>query len=332
MSYNIEARAFDPVTRGALIASTLGEVIPDLLGSITVIANPYTADAATVGSVTTYTIEVSTISIEDNVQTTTNFSYTSTGLESYKELIEAIVDKGTTDFSDTLSWNAQTDYINEEDMYFTLTSKEGHRISSLPVLSNINVTSEEVSAPVGKPAAYLAHQKITTPQYPLLLVTPLPITSVSENWDKGSVFMDIGDGRGERWYPYYDSYVQFACRITVESGSYDNVVKSNVKSAECILQILKMRLKESNAYTTFVEKVDATYNQNMTVTPSPVVGSTEWMSIAGMTMNLDIIDRYIDTRGGVITKVEITNSDLRQKGSEDVGIVTDQTIERTDVV
>ncbi len=331
MSYDIEAREFDPVTRGVELAVALGEVIPDLLGSMTTLSNPYVPNLATVGTATSYTVTLDTQEITTSTNTTNSFVYASAGTETYKELLTALVLEGNTTFGNYLVWTAFTDYNRDEDMYFTLAPKNGYRIVTQPVVTNITISTEKVQAPIDKPSAYLAMQKVIKPNHPLLIVTPSPVTSVNENWKQGSVQLDLGKGAGLQYYPHYDSYVKCNYRITVESGAYDEVLTGSTRSAESILQILKMRLKEQTKNDTFVNKIDATFNPNMMITPAPVVGSTEWMSIAGMTMELDIIDRYIEAEGGIMTSVEIAGSDLRQQGNAVAEIPMDFTVSRTDI-
>lgn len=328
--WNLEARPFDSISRGLDLCTAIGEVIPDLLAQKTVTTNPYFPTLSTLGTVTNYTID---LEVNGVVQ---NFTFTSLGTETYSELLNALVLEGNTNFGLDLVWTAFTEYDRDEDMYFTVVTRPDRKITAQPVFGNIEISTQQVQAPNGQPLCQMSMQSFPTGSYPRVIVTPLPITSVDEKFRRGSILHDFGSGNGQRYYPFYDNYVKANYQITVESGGYDKVLNGEVSSAESILRVLRRRIGQDNRGTQFMETIDATINDKWDITPAPVVDQTDWMSIASTIVTLDIIDRWIDEDGDVMTKVIIgsdtVDADLRHKGNPNPEIILNQEIQRTDHV
>ena len=329
MAYNLEAREFNILQRSADLSKACGEVIGDLLGDLTISTNPYKPVADVVPTVYTITLDVQEVST--GTPSTVNYTFNSTGAETYTELLTAMVLEGNTNFGTELFYEAHTAYTNDEDMYLTVVSKEGYRITSAPIVANIIIeTSTTVQGSIGSPSCYTAYQEIVSPRYPLLIVTPMPVTAVSDNWKTGSVELDLGSGL--RYYPYYESYIKMNCKLTVESGRYEDIISGSMLDAESILRRLKFRLQEENKNQAFLNRIDATLNRNWTITPSPSVESTNWMSTAGTTFTLDIIDRYVEVDGDIMTKVTFTGAQVNTETLDDDKIEMDYSVQRTDHV
>ncbi|AGH32176.1 hypothetical protein VPHG_00109 [Vibrio phage 11895-B1] len=320
MSWDLEPREFDSIGRGVDLCTAIGEIIPDLLSQKTTLSNPYFPTYTTSGSVTTYTIDFTVDSVP------VNFTYTSTGSETYQELIEAIVVEGNTNYGDYLYWNDVVDYADEQDMYFTVVTKENSRQTSAPSFGNIEFGTTTVQAKNGSPAVYMSMQQIPYGEYPQVIVTPIPVTSVDEKFKHGSVEVPEGSGT---YYPFYETYIKANYLVVVESGDYDVVLRGEKPSAESILRDLRRRIKQDNRAKLFHEIIDATINDKWTITPSPLVADTNWYSTASTTLTLDIIDRWVDDLGDVMTKVNISGTNLTDQDTVDVSV--DQVIERTDI-
>ncbi|CAH9012664.1 conserved hypothetical protein [Vibrio phage 501E54-1] len=299
MAWELEAREFNSIERAGQLAEALGEVVPDLLGQFTITDFAYTVGGS--GSVQTYSMSFRTH--DKTVEETINFNFTSVGTETHVELLTALVAEGNTTFGDKLFWAVNTDYDQEADMYFTVATKEGVRLLEAPTMVNVTNTQHQVQAPVGKPAAHTAYMNGTSVPYPKIVVTPLPITSVSENFTNSTV--NTGTADDPVWTPYFESYIKVNFKITVEAGGYTEIQQNGI-TAEDILRRIKMRLREDKASKDFLEKIDATVNRDWTITPTPMLHGVDWRSVASTTLTLDVIERFLEPEGGIMTTVEIS--------------------------
>ena len=100
--------------------------------------------------------------------------------------------------------------------------------------------------------------------------------------------------------------------------------------AESILRRLKIRLQEENTAQQFLNTIDATINRNWTITPSPAVESTNWMSIAGTTLVLDIIDRYVEVDGNIMTAVTFTDCKVKTETLDGDTVEMSYSVQRPD--
>lgn len=325
--WDVEEKEFDIIKRSGEIAKALGEVVPDLLGSLTTIGNPYTA--LSVGASITYTADFTVQEVATGDTQVLNFSYTSTGSEDTATLYNDIVQEGNVVLGNVLNFSAFTDYNAEADMYFTVATRDGYRMTAAPVLTNLSIGVDQVATPNGNPASYSAYMQNITATYPRIVVTPMPITSVSDNYESGSI--NIGTEADPHYVPYFSSYIKFPVKITCESGSYEEIVNNGTPNAETILRRIRMRLNEDLTQKAFVEKVDGSYSDKWTITPAPMVEQTDWRSIASTTVTFDIIDRYIETRGGVVTAVKIEDTTVAKiKTLDNTEIGLGQQVERPD--
>lgn len=330
MAYDLEAREFNSAKRAGELAEALGEIGKEFLGSLTVTNTAYTITPESLGIATNYLM---TFNTSDNVtDEVVNFTYNSTGSETMSELLEAIVAEGNTNYGARLFWSSKVSYTDDFDMYFTVTTKSGFRLLSAPTFTNILDTQTSVQAPIGKPAAHTAYNNNPNVEYPRLIVTPLPITSVDENFKSGTI--DTGDDPLNPVYtPYYDAYIKANYKLTVEAGGYNEILEQGMSTAEDILRRIRSRMMQDNIYREFLEKIDATITDKWVISPAPMLSEMDWRSIASTTITLDIIERYLDPLGGVITEVIIEpTSTLVEKGDENTAISVGQIITRPDHV
>lgn len=326
----LERREFDSLKRAGEIAEALGDIVPELLGSLSVVANPYYLATGSVGTATRYTINVQVKRLSDGAIFDKVVGASTNGTESSAEdVLDMIVN--TVGKLPELHLQAYTE--DSKNQYLTLVAKEGYKIHSQPILNNLTTTTDQVQASTGKPAAYVGMQKHPTNPYPRLVVTPMPVVSVDDKFKRGSIKMNVG-GK-DKWVPFTDSYIKASFKVTVESGQYDEVVEKGRSSAETILRRIKTKLGIEKYHTDFIKKVDGTLDSKWSITSSPQVEATGFYNTASVTMTLDIIDRYVeldDGYGGIITKVIIkSTADLRHEGNKSGEIFMGQTIERTDI-
>ena len=154
---------------------------------------------------------------------------------------------------------------------------------------------------------------------------------VSPNFDSGTIQLDLGEGLN--WYPYYDSYVRVPFQVKVESGEYDEILKTGRLPAEEILTLLQMKLRMQEYYVPTFQAVNASLNSKWNITSSPVNKHTGYYSTASVIVTLDIIARYVELQGGIMTAVEITvPANLRHKGNPNPEIDMSMSIARPDHV
>ncbi|AUR91497.1 hypothetical protein NVP1161O_055 [Vibrio phage 1.161.O._10N.261.48.C5] len=318
MSYAINPiEDFSPLRHTSLVAEAMGEVVGDLLSHLLVETNPYRIDLTTVGSVTTYTVDVDVEELNTGDVTTCTLTCTTAGAETVDEVYELIV----TEFNDLdfpVNCTYEIDYNEDEEKYLTVVSKEGYRIiSAPPVASNMTIdTTTIVRASNGKPAAYGMGQDVLEQGYPKLIVTQLPITTVSENWRTGAVKKDIGDGL--RFYPYNDTYVRASYQVTCEAGEISEILRINRPDSMQILRTFCSRMQDDNVRTDFFNKVQGTLNRDFTVTPIPSISYTNYEDSSVMTFSLDIITREINYQGNIVTKTTVVGAQLEDREGEQV--------------
>ncbi|AUR89077.1 hypothetical protein NVP1121O_049 [Vibrio phage 1.121.O._10N.286.46.C4] len=326
MAYNLPPKPFNDLQQLRLTAESLGELVPDMLGSLRSLTSPVSPDIGTLGTATTYTMDIPTQSLGTPSTHTYNFTYTSDGTETMAELIEAIVTQGRIISGALLSWEANTDYVRDEDMYFTVVSREGIRVSGTVVYGNLQKDlSMKVQGSIGKPCAFTNFQSVLEQDYPRLVVSKLPVITVCEKWDTGSVLTD------GVYRPYYDSYLKLNYQVMVESGAYDDIFRENRAGSETILRSIIDQLKDENTFKEFCEKIGGTINRDFTITPLPRLSSVEYVDGGMMNMTIDFISRYVDLRGHVISRVEIEpTSTVKIETLDGTEIPSGQDIERPD--
>ncbi|CAL9961407.1 hypothetical protein VPHF99_0063 [Vibrio phage F99] len=316
--YNIKPiEDFSPLRHTSLVAEAMGEVVGDLLSHLLVETNPYRIDLTTAGSVTTYTVDVDVEELNTGDVTNCALTCTTLGTETVDEVYELIV----TEFNDLdfpVNCTYEIDYNEDEDKYLTAVSKEGYRIiSAPPVATNMTIdTTTIVRASNGKPAAYGMGQDVLEQGYPKLIVTQLPITSVSENWGTGAVEKDIGDGL--RFYPYNDSYIRMGYSVTCEAGEISEILRSNRPDSMQILRTFCSRVRDDNARIDFFNKVQGTLNRDFTVTPIPATNYTNYEDISVMTFSLDLVTREVNYQGNIVTKTTVVGAQLEDREGEQI--------------
>ena len=318
--YNIKPiEDFSPLRHTSLVAEAMGEVVGDLLSHLLVETNPYRIDLLTVSDPTTYTIDVDVEELNTGDVTTCTLTCTTLGTETVDEVYELIV----TEFNDLdfpVNCTYEIDYNEDEEKYLTVVSKEGYRIiSAPPVTTNMTIdTATIVRASNGKPAAYGMGQHVLEQGYPKLIVTQLPITSVSENWKTGSVQRDLGDGNGLRFFPAYDNYIRVGYQVTCEAGNISDILQSNRPDSMQILRKFANRMREGNTRIEFYNKVSGTLSRDFTVTPIPAVSYTQFEDNSTLTFSLDIITREVEYRGEVMTRAEVSSATTVREDSDTV--------------
>ena len=329
--YNIKPiEDFSPLRHTSLVAEAMGEVVGDLLSHLLVETNPYRIDLLTVSNPTTYTVDVDVEELNTGDVTNCALTCTTLGTETVDEVYELIV----TEFNDLdfpVNCTYEIDYNEDEEKYLTVVSKEGYRIiSAPPVATNMTIDiTTLVRASNGKPAAYGMGQDVLEQGYPKLIVTQLPITSVSENWKTGAVEKDNGEGL--RFYPYNDSYIRMGYSVTCEAGEISEILRSNRPDSMRILRTFCSRMQDDNVRIGFFNKVQGTLNRDFTVTPIPSISYTNYEDSSVMTFSLDIITREINYQGNIISKVTITDAKAQRKDGTGE-IMWDAVIQRPDHV
>lgn len=318
---------FSPLRHSALVAESIGEIVPEYLASLRVIAHPYRVIAAQ----TQYGLSFDVEEVSTGVTTNVSLTHVAAGTETVSEVTTNIVDNYNTQGFPVFA-EAVVDYQEDAEMYLTVVAKEGFRITSAPTPVNMTIdTAVKVQAAIGKPAAFGMGQKILEQDYPRLIVTPLPIVSVSENWRTGVLERDLGQGEGLRYYPYNDRYVRQTYQVTCEAGSVDEVLQTGRLDSAGILQKFLNRIREENKRNTFWQKVKGTLSRDFTVTPIPSLDYTNYEDSSIMTFSLDMILREVEYQGGIITRVTITDASLERK-DESHKIQFSENIQRDDHV
>ncbi|AGG57818.1 hypothetical protein VPBG_00046 [Vibrio phage helene 12B3] len=318
MSYVITPiEDFSPLRHTSLVAEAMGEVVGDLLSHLLVETNPYRIDLTTVGSVTTYTVDVDVEELESGTETSHTLTCTTLGTETVDEVYELIV----TEFNDLdfpVNCTYEVAYNEDGEKYLTVVSKEGYRIiSAPPVATNMTIDiTTLVRASNGKPAAYGMGQDVLEQGYPKLIVTQLPITSVSENWKTGAVEKDIGDGL--RFYPYNDSYIRMGYSVTCEAGEISEILRSNRPDSMQILRTFCSRIRDDNVRVGFFNKVQGTLNRDFTVTPIPSVSYTLFEDSSVVEFSLDLIVREVNYQGNIITKTTVVDATIEDRAGNQV--------------
>ncbi|QXN60121.1 hypothetical protein KUA24_54 [Vibrio phage HNL01] len=304
--YDIANIQFDPIKRGRTVVEAFGNLVSDLLGSYTVQGNPYTINISNLGTVTTYTMsfdsqDVTTGLITNNVISVDSLGTETTVDELYTYLCEQINLQAPSIYT-----NPVLNYADDTYKYFTLASREGFRILSAILVTNFTIGTDLVQASTGSPAAYLEMQKVPVAQYPNLTLSMGSYNdSENSNYDYGTVEMDLNDGLGLRFVPFYDSYITWQVTLRVESGDYQKVLSGEVPSAEVILGQIRRLMKQPNYRKDLMEEISGTWLDDFTITPSPIIDGLNTMSVATMRLQLSLIDRYIDTQGGLLMAVEL---------------------------
>ena len=325
----LKRREFDGLKRGGELAEALGDIVSDLLGHLSVVANPYYLQAGSVGTATRYTLNFKVTKLADGSESEVLLTYGSSGTESSaKEVIDTLISRHK--LVRELYLQSYTD--DPKNQYFTVVAKEGYKISKEPELNNITISPEQVQASIGKPCAYAGLQDLPSNPYPRLIVTPMPVVTVDDKFKRGTI-EEVVNGKTVH-FPFSDSYIKASYKVTVESGEYDEVVAKGRTSAESILRRIKTKLGIEKHYTDLITKIDATINSEWNVVPSPMIGSTGNYNTASVTVVLDVIDRYVerdDGYGGIFTKVIISDqADLRHEGNPNAEIPMGQSIQRPD--
>ncbi|AUR93487.1 hypothetical protein NVP1187O_174 [Vibrio phage 1.187.O._10N.286.49.F1] len=318
MSYAINPiEDFSPLRHTSLVAEAMGEVVGDLLSNLLVETNPYRIDLTTVGSITTYTVDIDVEELETGTETSHTLTCTTLGTETVDEVYELIV----TEFNDLdfpVNCTYEADYNEDEEKYLTVVSQEGYRIiSAPPVTTNMTIdTTTIVRASNGKPASYGMGQDVLEQGYPKLIVTQLPITSVSENWRTGAVKKNIGSG--DTLYPYNDSYIRMGYSVTCEAGEISEILRSNRPDSMQILRTFCSRIRDDNSRMDFFNKVQGTLNRDFTITNIPSVSYTLYEDISTMTFSLDIIVREVNYQGNIVTKTTVAAATIEDRAGNQV--------------
>jgi hypothetical protein len=237
--------------------------------------------------------------MEDNVVTSETVTYTALIGDTVVEIIEGLV-ADVTDNHPTLYAKGYTNFTTLEENYLTVTPIEGYS-RTLTSQSNTSSDTNEVYAETNTPCVFLAYGKQPTGNYPRITLTPQPLNlNQSPTFKTGSVEVVTDSGN---FFPFVDKQVYYNINVTCESGAYEDVLEGKVDSAEDILNTLIMRLGVERNVKALMETMNSGYLESNTVQPSPSVAATEYMSIAGTSMNFNTIHRIVDMDGGVYTEV-----------------------------
>ncbi|HHB9680403.1 TPA: hypothetical protein ACOAY7_002786 [Vibrio cholerae] len=297
--WNIQSIPFDPVQRCRTIAEAIGEVVPDLLGSLTVSSNSYKIDLTDITTSATYTLDTEVIDLDTGVTTLVNLTFTSIGTETVDELYTALVDTFSA-ATHLLHFSTNLDFTLDAGKYFTIAAKAGIGfVQGITVSTNINITEELVAAPIGKPAAYVQYGKQPVCQYPLIVLTPIIYEEHNSVYGKGLVDVD-----GEL-KPYVEAYIKMRVSVRCESGDYQEVLTNNTPSSVSILNQFKRRIQYDNHRQTFFEKVNASIQKDIMIRPVPVIDGLNHMDASTAIIEFDLIDRYIEMQGGALYAVQV---------------------------
>jgi hypothetical protein len=320
--YNINPiENYSPLRHSNLVAEAIGEVIPEMLSSLRQLTNPYRVDLLTVSVPTTYEIVVELEEVDTSTIVIHTLTCTTTGTENLDEVYTLIV----TEFIEQgipVHCTYELDYTEDSEKYLTVVPKEGYRLVSPPVPTNLTLdTSTQVQAANGKPASFGAGQKIFEQDYPKIIVTMLPITSVSENWRSGAVQKDLGDGNGLQYFPYNDAYIRSNFSVTCEAGLISDILTSDRPDSSQILREFIMRMQDDNIRLQFYNKVQGTVSRDFTTTSIPELSYTEFENSSVMTFSLDLITRSVNYQGSIITKTTVVGATVEDKEGNQVNPV-----------
>ena len=308
---------FSPLRHSSLVAEAIGEIVPEYLASLRVLAHPYRVTPSQMQ----YDLSFDDTEVSSGAVTSVTLSHTATGTETVSEVTTNIVNDYNTQGFPVFA-EAVVDYNEDAEMYLTVVAKEGYRITSAPTPVNMTIdTDVKVQAAIGKPASYGMGQKVLEQDYPRLIVTSLPMTTVSENWATGSLERDIGTGDGLRFYPYYDRYIRSTYQVTVEAGSIDEVLQTGRLDSAGIIQKFLNKIREENTRNGFWQKVQGTLSRDFTITPIPSLDYTDYQDISTMTFSLDMIVRDVVVEGNIITKTTMTGGEVVNQDGTNVNPV-----------
>lgn len=318
---------FSPLRHSALIAEAIGETLSEYLASLRVLAHPYRVAA----SQTQYDLSFDVTEVSTGTVTNVTLTHAAAGTETVSEVTNNIVNdynaQGFPVFAE-----AVVDYNEDVEMYLTVVAKEGFRITSAPTPVNMVIdTGVKVQAAIGKPAAFGMGQKILEQDYPRLIITALPMTTVAENWRTGVLERDLGTGDGLRFYPYNDRYIRSTYQGTVEAGSVDEVLQTGRMDSAGIIQKFLSRIREDNTRNTFWKKVQGTLSRDFTVNPIPSLSYTDYEDTSVMTFSLDMIVRDVVVEGGIMTKVTFKDAKLETEDGQQ-RIIFNEEVQRPDHV
>lgn len=323
---------FNSIKKGGLLAEALGDLVPDVLGQLTVTSNPYKLNLTNIALTgVVYKVSVPVQNLSDGVITTQEVEYTSSANPTIVTVSDGLIAAADAAVPKTLHIAKGGLDNTTANQYLTIVATEGYKVTAAPTLTNLSVSTEKVQAPIGKPAAHISYIDSPTVQYPRLVVTHMTNKDVSTNFNSGSINLST-DADNPDWAPYYDSYIKAYYKVVVEAGSYSELISERRRAAEDIIKLARIRLNEDNRFVTFCEKVNATFNDKWSIKSMPSLQTTEMMNSASFTICLDVIDRYIEPQGDIMTKVVLSpTANLRHQGNEDPEIALGQTIERTDI-
>lgn len=301
---------FSPLRHSALVAESIGEIVSEYLASLRVLAHPYRVTPSQMQ----YDLSFDVTEVSTGIITNVILAHTAAGTESVAEVTTNIVNDYNTQGFPVFA-EAAVDYNEDAEMYLTVVAKEGFRITSAPTPVNMTIdVSVKVQASINSPCAFGMGQKVLEQDYPRLIVTSLPMITVSENWETGAVERDLGEGL--RFYPYNDRYIRSTYQVTVEAGGIDEVLQTGRLDSAGILQKFLSRIREENTRNAFWQKLKGTLSRNFTITPIPSLDYTDYQDISTMTFSLDMIVRDVVVDGDVITKTTMTGGEVvRQDGT-----------------
>lgn len=305
MTWQIDSIEFDPIERTKTIVEAMGEVIPELLGELSVEGNPYKIDLTDISTPAVYTLDVDVLDVETNIATTNNLTFTSLGTETVGELYTALIQE----FNNTstgVHFGVNLGYTVDGDKYFTVAAREGFAITSAVTLStNITVSTESVAAGTGKPAAYLQYGKQQVQAYPHIAAVPIDHTEQNSRYGNGVV-----DVVGVGLRPYHEAYIKLRVSLRCESGGYQDVLSGRQKSASYILNRLKRKLGRFDYMKPFLEKVNAGMSPDWSFSGDTYIEGLSNKDAATAIVTFDLVDRYIELEGGVLEAVSFLNGEF----------------------
>lgn len=295
---NIERQEFNEITMAREYAYLVGDLLRDKLGKLLVQSKKY---QLTPSDNTTYTLNLSVFTIEDDTQEDITIDYTSGSSESIETILDGLSQAVTENAPNKLTLSAYTDYTSDLDKHFFIIPKQGYRSQEVSI---INITTDAIPewTESDVPASYVGYGKQPTSTLPRIVITPIFQETVCDRMEESVMLVD--DVETE----YTSSYINYSLNITCEAGSTDEVMRSGVSSQSILNTFRKMMVNEIIKNRVHNEMKSVCYPMTR-ILNAPAVAQTQYMDASSAVMDFSCVDIYFPETGvGFIHTVEISVS------------------------
>lgn len=295
---NIERQEFNEITMAREYSYLIGDLLRDKLGKLLVQSKMYYLTAS---DNTTYTLNLSVFTIEDDTQEDITVSYTSGTSESIETILNGLSQAVVDNSSDKLVLNAHTDYTSDEDKHFFIIPKQGYRSQEVSIVNITTATTPEWTES-DVPASYVGYGKQPTSSLPRIIITPIFQDTVCDRMEESVMLVDGVETE------YTSSYMNYSLNITCEAGSTEEVMRTSISSQSILNTFRKMMVNEIIKNRVQNEMKSVCYPMTR-ILNAPAVAQTQYMDASSAVMDFSCVDVYFpETGSGFIETVEITSS------------------------